>query len=1066
MNCHLCFLNTNNFKKTAVKKILGLDIGTNSIGWALVERSDNSNIATIDGVGVRIIPMSQDILRDFDAGISVSQTAERTRLRGVRRLRERHLLRRERLHRVLHLLGFLPEHYDQCIDFEKHLGKFIQDVEPKLPWKQAADGKPEFLFQESYSEMAADFKKNKPQLFFKKPNGEEAKIPYDWTIYYLRKKALHQKIKKEELAWILLNFNQKRGYYQLRSEDEEENFNKLVEYHSLKIVGVTADEKLNVRGETWYSLHLENGWTYRRSAKTPLDDWKDTVRDFIVTTDLNDDGTVKTDKEGNEKRSFRAPDENDWILLKKKTEADIEQSQKTVGAYIYDTLLQNPSRKIRGKLVQTVERQFYKDELKKILERQVALQPDLFSEDLYNDCVRELYRSNEDHQLALSRKDFIHLFVEDIIFYHRPLRSQKSSVGKCKLEFRKYRDKEGNEVAEYLNVIPRSNPLYQEFRLWQWLLNLKIYKKDDGTDVTAQLLSSREDLGKLFEFLMQKKEVNHKELLQYFFTLQGLKGKTLSSEIAKYRWNYVFDNSQKEDDKKSKKYPCNETVYEIKRRLEQVENVPAGFLTPEVAQTLWHIIYSVTDKVEFEKALKSFANRHKLDEISFVERFKKFPPFKNEYGAFSERALKKLLPLMRTGKYWSWEAIDAKTKDRISKILSGEYDEAITERIYKKAIHLKNENDFQGLQLWLAQYIIYNRHSEAGAADKWNSVADLKSYLDDFKQHSLRNPIVEQVAIETLRVVKDIWQKYGNGAKNFFHEIHVELGREMKNTKNERMKITNRTLENENTNLRIKALLVELQNDAKVENVRPYSPVQQELLKIYEEGVINSGIEISDDILKISKTAQPSESDLQRYKRWLEQKYRSPYTGAIIPLNKLFTVDYQIDHIIPKARYFDDGFNNKVICESLVNMFKNNQLGLEFIKNHHGEIVETGFGKTVRIFDEEEYQTFVEIYYAKNLSKRKNLLLEEIPEKMTERQMHDSHYISKFIASVLSNIVRGEANDDGINSKNLVLVNGKITGVLKQDWGLNDVWNDLILPRFERMNKLTGSAAFTAWNKK
>ena len=161
-----------------MKKILGIDIGSNSIGWALVERSESSHTATIRGAGSRIIPMSQDILGNFDAGNSVSLTAERSQLRRARRLRERHLLRRERLHRVLHLLGFLPEHYDRCIDFEKHPGKFRQDVEPKLPWKRAADGKLEFLFQESFDEMVADFKKNQPQLFFKKPNGEEAKIPY------------------------------------------------------------------------------------------------------------------------------------------------------------------------------------------------------------------------------------------------------------------------------------------------------------------------------------------------------------------------------------------------------------------------------------------------------------------------------------------------------------------------------------------------------------------------------------------------------------------------------------------------------------------------------------------------------------------------------------------------------------------------------------------------------------------------------------------------------------------------------------------------------------------------
>jgi hypothetical protein len=63
---------------------------------------------------------------------------------------------------------------------------------------------------EKAEEMIAEFKKTQPQLFHVQSNGKEPKIPYDWTIYYLRKKALLQAISKEELAWLLLNFNQKR----------------------------------------------------------------------------------------------------------------------------------------------------------------------------------------------------------------------------------------------------------------------------------------------------------------------------------------------------------------------------------------------------------------------------------------------------------------------------------------------------------------------------------------------------------------------------------------------------------------------------------------------------------------------------------------------------------------------------------------------------------------------------------------------------------------------------------------------------------------------------------------
>lgn len=863
------------------------------------------------------------------------------------------------------------------------------------------------------------------------------------------------------MAWIILNFNQKRGYYQLRGEEEEENPNKLVEFYSLKIVDVIPDEETNKKGETWYSLVLENKWVYRRSSKVSLEDWKGKVKDFIVTTDLNDDGSVKLDKEGTEKRSFRAPKEDDWGLVKKKTEQEIEQTKKTVGAYIYDSLLQNPKQKIKGKLVRTIERKFYKDELKAILEKQITLQPELFSDDLYNDCIRELYRNNEAHQLTLSKKGFLHLFLEDIIFYQRPLRSQKSSISNCSLEYRTYKV-DGVEKQEYLKAISKSNPFYQEFRIWQWLYNLKIYKIEDDTDVTNQFIKNVEDQENLFEFLMNQKEVDHKDILKYFFN--DLKGKLLNHTISQYRWNYVFDSEKGE----SKKYPMNETRYEITKRLNKVDDVSFDFLTKDIEQKLWHIIYSVTDKKEFEQALSSFSKKYNLDVDSFVENFKKFPPFKSDYGTFSEKAIKKLLPLLRIGKYWNWNEIDENIKTRIDKILTGEFDEEIKNQVREKAEkhNLINKTDFQGLPLWLAQYVAYDRHSEANIAGKWKSVNDLEKFLKNFKQHSLRNPIVEQVVTETLRVVRDIWEKYGNGVKDFFTEIHVELGRDMKNTAEERKRMTNIVTDNENTNLRIKALLIEMMNDNNVENVRPYSPTQQEILKIYEDGVLNSAIDVEDDILKISKKSEPTKSELQRYKLWLEQKYRSPYTGQIIPLNKLFTSEYEIEHIIPQSRFFDDSFSNKVICEAAVNKLKDNQVGLEFIKNHHGEKVDVGFGNVVQIFTEDQYLDFVKDNYSKNRSKKNKLLLEDIPEKMVERQLNDTRYISKYISNLLSNIVREEKDDGGVNSKNIIPGNGKITSELKQDWGLNDVWNDLILPRFERMNELTNSTDFTTYNSK
>ena len=223
-----------------MKKILGLDLGTNSIGWAVVNadeivRDNNTSYlkpTSISSAGSRIIPMSADILGDFEKGNSISQTAERTRLRMVRRIHERSLLRRERMLRVLKTLGFLPSHFANKID---DFGKLIDESEPKIAWIKRENGGYNFVFQDSFKEMLKDFALHQPQLV-----ADGKKVPYDWTLYYLRKKALNERLSKEELAWLLLQFNQKRGYYQLRGEEEEEDNTKRVEFLSQKVVRVEA----------------------------------------------------------------------------------------------------------------------------------------------------------------------------------------------------------------------------------------------------------------------------------------------------------------------------------------------------------------------------------------------------------------------------------------------------------------------------------------------------------------------------------------------------------------------------------------------------------------------------------------------------------------------------------------------------------------------------------------------------------------------------------------------------------------------------------------------------------
>lgn len=1038
-----------------MKRILGLDLGTNSIGSALVEGvvtdSGKYELSNIRYCGSRVIPMDAAKLGDFERGNSVSQTADRTKYRSTRHLYERSKLRRERLHRVLDLMGFLPAHYSNSLT---RYGKFRDDVECKLPWVKDDTGVYHFLFKESFQEMLVDFSKHQPQLVC-----DGKKVPYDWTIYYLRKKALSEKITKEELAWVLLNFNQKRGYYQLREEESDDRSdNKSEEYHSLKVVKVEAlDEK---KGKaTKYNVEFENGMIWSRFSNVPLD-WEGKIKDIIVTTTLDKDGNPKKNKEGEIIRSFRNPDENDWSLLKIRTENEIKKSQETVGAYIYDTLLRNMHQKIRGKLVHTIERKFYKEELHKILESQKRFHEELNDRQLFLNCLEELYPNNEGHRNVRSGKGLAEFLVDDILFYQRPLKSKKSLISDCPYEFHTCIDKATGEKKRVgIKCISSSHPLFQEFRLWQFVSNLRIYQKEkrvngkleQDVDVTSEFIKSDEDKALLFEWLNDKRNINQKAFLKY-------KGFGLGKHAEEYRWNYVEDDT--------KKYPCNDTRALLLDYLAKA-NVPSSFLTKEKELALWHLLYSIEDNQELEKALSTFSQREGLNEEAFVEVFKKFPAFKKDYGAYSAKAISKLLSLMRCGKYWSEDAIDENTRLRIQRIIDGECDDSIRNRVREKTMHLTDISCFKSLPLWLACYVVYDRHSEAKEITKWNSPEDIDKYLYEFKQHSLRNPIVEQVLTETLRVVRDVWKQYGT-----IDEIHIELGREMNATADKKKKWSEQSIKNENTNLRVKALLMDFMNpEFEVENVRPYSPSQQELLRIYEDGVFDSvGDDVPEDISGILKkfaqadvNKKPSRTEVLRYKLWLDQKYVSPYTGEPIPLGKLFTSAYEIEHVIPQSLYFDDSFNNKVICEAEVNKRKSNQLGYEFIKNHHGEKIELSFGKAVTVLSVEGYEQLLKNCFSHNHAKRRNLLLEDVPEKFIQRQMNDTRYISREIMRLLSNIVRDEDEQES-KSKHVIPCNGGITDYLKKDWGLNDVWNSIILPRFERLNRLTGKEQFTSRN--
>jgi CRISPR-associated endonuclease Csn1 len=143
-----------------MSKILGLDLGTNSIGWALIDDKEDK----ILGIGSRIFPMGVDNLGDGDN--EMSKNASRTGARGVRRQFFRRRLRKKILLKILAKYNMCPLTDE---DFEN--------------WKRT---------KQFPSEKLLDW--------------------FTLNPYELRHKALSQKLTLEEIGRLFYHLIQRRGF--------------------------------------------------------------------------------------------------------------------------------------------------------------------------------------------------------------------------------------------------------------------------------------------------------------------------------------------------------------------------------------------------------------------------------------------------------------------------------------------------------------------------------------------------------------------------------------------------------------------------------------------------------------------------------------------------------------------------------------------------------------------------------------------------------------------------------------------------------------------------------------
>ncbi|SDH16157.1 CRISPR-associated endonuclease Csn1 [Mucilaginibacter gossypii] len=441
-----------------MKKILGLDLGTTSIGWAFVKEaeSDNENSSIIK-IGVRVNPLTTDEQTNFEKGKKFSVTAGRTLARGARRSLQRYKQRRQNLINVLKKSGIVDEHA-LLAENDKNTTHSTYALRAK-----AAVGK---IGKDEFARVLLMINKKRGYKSSRKANSEDEGQLIDGMA--IAKRLYEQKLTPGQLCYQLLKEGKKTLPDFYRSDLNAE-FNKVWDLQSIYYPDVFDDDlKRTIEGKgqkatsaifwTKYNFNTAENKGTREDKKLQAYKW----RSMAIHTQLSieEAAFVIADINGNINNS------SGYLGAISDRSKELYFNRQTIGQYLYHQLKDNPHTRTKG---QVFYRQDYFDEFETIWETQAKYHPELTK------ALKEEIR-------------------DIVIFYQRKLRSQKGLVSFCEFESKLVEIiKDGKKVSYTIGakVIPKSSPLFQEFKIWQNLNNLLIQNKKSKEVLSFDLDAKR-----------------------------------------------------------------------------------------------------------------------------------------------------------------------------------------------------------------------------------------------------------------------------------------------------------------------------------------------------------------------------------------------------------------------------------------------------------------------------------------------------------------------------------------------------------------------------------------------
>jgi CRISPR-associated endonuclease Csn1 len=842
-------------------KILGLDLGTNSIGWAVVDEEEQQIIDT----GVRIFPEAVDNLGQGER--EISKNAQRRAFRQQRRGYFRHKIRRIHLLRTLIELEMCPlsvSELDRWSKYEKQKGKSGQEFP-----------------------ASKDF--------------------MDWlrlNPYELRAKSLNEKISRLELGRVFYHLIQRRGFLSNRKSKDtgaifkgKENM-KGIEETQQEIEDATLGKYLHSiypkQNKSYYDIKDEEGNHLRIRARY-------TLRDMYID-------------------EF----EKIWNVQAPLHNLDIHQKEIRKVRYLKGTA----SSKRGKKKIEYLQNKYGVENV--IIEGKKITT----SETL---CLKDFFGGETDEDGTIIREKS----NDSLLFYQRPLRSQKGLLAKCSIEGKKYYNKKEKRWYESGPTPAHvSHPEFEEYRALQFINNIEYgnrQKLDNAQrKLILELFNSKKAAFKFSE-IPKVLELGF-ETFNYpddFSVATNTTIASLSSLFPEKIW----------EKNKNEIWNCFNFYSESQRLTEKLQSL------------------GLKEK-NFETALK------KIDKISLKEG----------YASVSLKAIRNIIPFLRKGYTYSEAVVLGGVRNAFKrKDNSGNntdlwaYFTDSHEDIENKVIEIiRDKKNKEGQAIKRIKEYLANPENDFGFSKNDKRFKKLYHHSQEVVEktnkdkletiENLRNPVVQQALNELRRLVNHLIEKNSeNGMTYKFDKIKVELARDLKAGKQKRQEISLQNNENNKKNEEARERLTEYGLKHSRNNIHKYL--------MFEEIQQKNGL------------------------------VRCPYSNKVVNIAALLGRDneFQIEHIFPRSTSLNDSFANKTICDAKFNQLKGNKTPYQFYKENADPKL---WG--ANSWDEISRRAFSLLPYHK--AKRFTAKSMPEKSDFIERQLNDTRYISKKTKEILTQI--------------------------------------------------------------